>query len=131
MEEAIEAYSIRVADYNNPVSSLSGGNQQKVIISRELGDSPPDVILAVNPTRGLDIGSIEYVHQCIRDQQAEGKTVILISNELSEIMALSNRIGVIYEGQIIKIFENTNISKEDLGYYMLGGRAQQNEIQDI
>jgi simple sugar transport system ATP-binding protein len=123
-EQAIDDYSIKVSRGPlDTLESLSGGNQQKVIVARELAKNS-DVILAVNPARGIDIGSIEYIHSCLIAERDRGRTVLLVSNELSEIMALSDRIGVIHDGQIVKVFSNTNLPKEELGYYMLGGRDE-------
>lgn len=123
-DKAVRDYSIKVSSgIQDPVKSLSGGNQQKVIVARELNDNP-QIILAVNPTRGIDIGSIEYIHSCIIAQREQGKTIVLVSNELSEIMALSDRIGVIHDGKIVKTLNNTNVTKEQIGFYMLGGRDE-------
>ncbi len=121
-QQAVKEYSIRIScSIHDQLSALSGGNQQKVIVARELNDDP-NIILAVNPTRGIDIGSIEYIHSCLLDQRKKGKTIVLISNELTEIMALSDRIGIIHDGQITKILDNDNLTKEQIGYYMLGGK---------
>ncbi len=124
-QKAVNDYSIKVSSgIHDPLKSLSGGNQQKVIVARELNDEP-EIILAVNPTRGIDIGSIEYIHSCIIAEREKGKTVLLISNELSEIMALSDRIGIIHDGQITKILDNNGVTKEQIGFYMLGGKDEE------
>jgi len=121
-KEAVQNYSIKISHgIDDPLTTLSGGNQQKVIVARELSNDKK-IVLAVNPTRGIDIGSIEYIHSCIITEREKGKTVLLISNELSEIMALSDRIGVIHDGEIAKEFINTSLTKEEVGYYMLGGK---------
>jgi simple sugar transport system ATP-binding protein len=117
----IERYSIKIAGGpEDPVNTLSGGNQQKLIVARELNDDP-SIILAVNPTRGIDISSIEYIHSCLIREREKGKSVLLISNELSEIMALSDRIAIMHSGRIIRVFDNNGVTKEEIGYYMLSG----------
>ncbi len=101
--------------------SLSGGNQQKAIIAREI-DSNADVMLAVQLTRGLDVGAIEYIHSQILAQRNEGKAILMISLELEEIMKLSDRILVIYEGQIVAELNPKTTNKETIGLYMAGGK---------
>ena len=101
--------------------SLSGGNQQKAIIAREI-DSNADVMLAVQLTRGLDVGAIEYIHSQILAQRNEGKAILMISLELEEIMKLSDRILVMYEGQIVAELNPKETSKETIGLYMAGGK---------
>lgn len=129
-EDAVCEYSVRVSEgIHDPVSALSGGNQQKVIVAREISNNA-NIILAVNPTRGIDIGSIEYIHSCILAEREKGKTILLVSNELSEIMALSDRIGVIHDGKIEKVFNNTSLTKEEVGYYMLGGKDDYKKESD-
>jgi simple sugar transport system ATP-binding protein len=102
--------------------SLSGGNQQKAIIAREI-DSNADVMLAVQLTRGLDVGAIEYIHSQILAQRKEGKAILMISLELEEIMKLSDRILVMYEGQIVAELNPKETTKETIGLYMAGGKA--------
>jgi simple sugar transport system ATP-binding protein len=101
-------------------SNLSGGNQQKVVIAREIGRNP-ELLVAAQPTRGLDVGSIEFVHRQILAARAAGKAVLLISLELEEILSLADRILVIYEGRIVKEFAGDAADAETLGYYMTGG----------
>ncbi|MFZ9197621.1 MAG: ABC transporter ATP-binding protein [Bacilli bacterium] len=101
--------------------SLSGGNQQKAIIAREI-DSNADVMLAVQLTRGLDVGAIEYIHSQILTQRNEGKAILMISLELEEIMKLSDRILVMYEGQIVAELNPKTTTKETIGLYMAGGK---------
>jgi simple sugar transport system ATP-binding protein len=101
--------------------SLSGGNQQKAIIAREI-DSNADVMLAVQLTRGLDVGAIEYIHSQILAQRNEGKAILMISLELEEIMKLSDRILVMYEGQIVAELNPKQTNKEMIGLYMAGGK---------
>jgi simple sugar transport system ATP-binding protein len=102
--------------------SLSGGNQQKAIIAREI-DSNVDVMLAVQLTRGLDVGAIEYIHSQILNQREQGKAILLISLELEEIMKLSDRILVIFEGKIVAELLPKETSKESIGLFMSGGQA--------
>jgi ABC-type uncharacterized transport systems, ATPase components len=120
-KDAVNDYSIKIGnDIDDPVLTLSGGNQQKVIVARELTDDPT-IILAVNPTRGIDIGSIEYIHSCLLKERDKGNTILLITNELSEVMALSDRIAVIHNGKVTKVMDNSGVTKEEIGYYMLAG----------
>ncbi|HOF28943.1 MAG TPA: hypothetical protein PLY06_06240 [Anaerolineaceae bacterium] len=118
-EKLIEDFDIRTPSALTPVGSLSGGNQQKVIIARELS-RPIKFLVASQPTRGLDVGSIEYIHKRIVQKRDEGCGVLLVSPELDEIMELSDRIAVMYRGKIIKVVENKGISKEYIGLLMAG-----------
>ena len=104
----------------NPAGSLSGGNQQKVIIAREVTNDK-DLLIAVNPTRGLDVGAIEYVHRYIVDQRNKGKAVLLVSFELDEVMSLSDRIDVIFEGRIVHSIPGSEADEKQLGLMMAGG----------
>ncbi len=114
-----EDYDIRCGGIESPASSLSGGNQQKIIIAREIYRNPK-AILAVQPTRGLDVGAIEYIHNVLVEQRNAGKAVLLFSLELDEIMSLSDRIAVIYKGKIVGIVDARKTSREELGLMMLG-----------
>ena len=106
----------------NPSGSLSGGNQQKVIIAREVTNDK-DLLIAVNPTRGLDVGAIEYVHRYIVEQRNKGKAVLLVSFELDEVMSLSDRIDVIFEGRIVGSVRGSEANENQLGLMMAGGGA--------
>lgn len=112
-------FDVRAATLQQHVGSLSGGNAQKVIIARELSMNPK-VLIVSQPTRGVDIGSIEFIHQQIIKSRDEGKAVILISSELSEIMNLSDRILVMYKGSVIGEFPAKDVTQEKLGYLMAG-----------
>jgi len=101
---------------------LSGGNQQKVIVARELGREP-EIIIASQPTRGLDVGAIEYIHQKILEMREKNKAVLLISADLEEIYHLSDRIAVIYEGKIVGERDPQKTTEEELGLLMAGGNA--------
>lgn len=118
-EELIENFDIRTPNAITPVGSLSGGNQQKVIIARELS-RPIKFLVASQPTRGLDVGSIEYIHKRIVQKRDEGAGVLLVSPELDEIMELSDRIAVMYRGQVLAVVPNKGISKEYIGLLMAG-----------
>ncbi|MCL2580626.1 MAG: ABC transporter ATP-binding protein [Oscillospiraceae bacterium] len=116
----IKKYNVVVSSDESSIGTLSGGNQQKVIISRELGHDP-DVVIVAQPTRGLDIGAIEFVHSTLIDLRRQGKAVLLISVELTEIMTLSDRIAVLCGGEIMDSFENSrDVTREQLGLLMAG-----------
>lgn len=119
-----EKFDIRPRDINYKAGSLSGGNQQKVIIAREITNNP-DVLIAAQPTRGLDVGAIEYVHKYLVEQRNNGKAVLLISFELDEILKLSDRIAVIYEGKIVKILNRKDTDEKEIGLLMAGGIANE------
>ncbi|MDY3768375.1 MAG: ABC transporter ATP-binding protein [Sphaerochaetaceae bacterium] len=122
-EKTIKKYDIRPQDSaNSKASSLSGGNQQKVIIAREV-DNDKDLLIAVNPTRGLDVGAIEYVHKYIVAQRDKGKAILLVSFELDEIINLSDRIDVIYSGRIRGELLSKDADEKTLGLMMAGGNA--------
>jgi simple sugar transport system ATP-binding protein len=108
---------------NLPAKSLSGGNQQKVIIAREVTNDKP-LFICVNPTRGLDVGAIEYVHKCIVAQRDAGKAVLLVSFELSEIMNLSDRIDVMFEGKISGSVAGDKADRNELGLMMAGEKVK-------
>ena len=119
--DAVEKFDIRPHDcVNKPAGTLSGGNQQKVIIAREVNNDK-DLLIAVNPTRGLDVGAIEYVHRYIVEQRNKGKAVLLVSFELDEIISLSDRIDVIYEGRITGSMPGKDADENVLGLLMAGG----------
>lgn len=126
-ERLIEQYDVRSGQ--GPVTiarSMSGGNQQKAIIAREL-DREKDLVVAVQPTRGLDVGAIEYIHSQLVRQRDEGKAVLLVSLELDEVMSLSDRILVMYEGEIVGEFKSDEVSAQELGLYMAGAKRQERE----
>ena len=118
-ENLIDKFDIRTPDPLTPVSSLSGGNQQKVIIARELS-RPIELLVASQPTRGLDVGSIEYIHKRIVQKRDEGCAVLLVSPELDEVMELSDRITVMYRGKIVADLPNKDVTKEQVGLMMAG-----------
>ncbi|MBQ6364623.1 MAG: ABC transporter ATP-binding protein [Lachnospiraceae bacterium] len=106
-----------------PAGTLSGGNQQKVIIAREVTNDK-ELLIAVNPTRGLDVGAIEFVHKYIVEQRNKGRAVLLVSFELDEIMSLSDRIDVIFDGQITGEVPGKNADEKELGFMMAGGKKE-------
>ena len=108
------------------VRSMSGGNQQKAIIAREIVRDP-QLLVAVQPTRGLDVGAIEYIHRQIVAERDKGKAVLLVSLELDEVMNLSDRILVMYEGEIVGEFDPKTTTVQELGLYMAGARKQGKE----
>ena len=119
--QSIQKYDIRPSgSEKRAAGTLSGGNQQKVIIAREV-QNDKDLLIAVNPTRGLDVGAIEYVHKYIVDQRNKGKAVLLVSFELDEIMSLSDIIDVIFDGQIVSSIPGKEANENDLGLMMAGG----------
>jgi simple sugar transport system ATP-binding protein len=115
----IEQFDVRTPSAFVNAATLSGGNQQKVIIARELS-RPIQLLIASQPTRGLDVGSIEYIHGRIIAKRDEGTAVLLVSSELDEILALSDRIAVMYRGQVLEIVDAATTSKEYLGLLMAG-----------
>ncbi|MEZ0395294.1 MAG: ABC transporter ATP-binding protein [Anaerolineales bacterium] len=125
-----QEFDVRAPSVFIPASSLSGGNQQKVIVAREFS-RPIKLLIASQPTRGLDVGSIEYIHNRIIQKRAEGTGVLLVSSELDEIMALSDRIAVMYKGQIVAIIPASRASKEYLGLLMAGIRPSEAAEQAV
>ncbi|CDZ23888.1 ABC transporter ATPase [[Clostridium] cellulosi] len=119
MDRLIEKYDIRVGDKNGYVSELSGGNAQKIIIAREF-DSDPKVLIASQPTRGVDVGSIEFIHNKILELSMANKAVLIVSSELSEVMGLSDRILVMYKGRIIGEVPGKGADSREIGLLMAG-----------
>lgn len=123
-EELIERFDIRSGQ--GPITaarSMSGGNQQKAIIAREITTNP-EVLIAVQPTRGLDVGAIEYIHSQLVAQRDAGKAVLLVSLELDEVMSVSDRILVIYEGELVADLDPKKITVQELGLYMAGSKRE-------
>ena len=124
-EELIEKFDIRSGQGANTIArSMSGGNQQKAIVARELALSP-DVLIAVQPTRGLDVGAIEYIHRQIIAARDSGRAVLLVSLELDEVMNLSDRILVMHDGEIVAEVDAKYATAQELGLYMSGASKQQ------
>jgi len=118
--ELINRFDVRPQNNTLKARALSGGNQQKVIIAREVTNDP-DLLIATQPTRGLDVGAIEFVHKSLIEQRDKGKGVLLVSFELDEIMSVSDRIAVIYEGKIVGIIDAKEAEENQLGLMMAGG----------
>jgi simple sugar transport system ATP-binding protein len=118
-ERQIEAFDIRPTDPARPVRALSGGNQQKVVIAREMYRAF-QVLLAAQPTRGVDVGAIELIHARLRESRDAGKAILLVSADLSEILALSDRVAVMYGGRFVAVLPRAQASVEVLGRHMTG-----------
>jgi simple sugar transport system ATP-binding protein len=116
--ERIKEFDIRAQSASDPASSLSGGNKQKVVLARELS-RPVELVVVCQPTRGLDVGSIEFVHQRLISERDSGRAVLLFSTELDEVFALADRIAIMYRGEIIAILP-ASASREEVGLYMAG-----------
>lgn len=126
----IQDYDIRPEGCENqPVRGLSGGNQQKVIIAREISNEP-DLLVAVQPTRGLDVGAIEYVHKMLIRERDAGRAVLLISLELDEVMNVSDTIDVIYAGSIVAGFQQGEADEKTIGLLMAGGKLNENSVEN-
>jgi simple sugar transport system ATP-binding protein len=120
-QELIRKFDVRPSDASLPARALSGGNQQKIVIAREMaGGRPFSVLLAAQPTRGVDVGAIEFIHGQLRAARAEGKAVVLVSADLTEVLALADRVAVMYGGRIVTIVPGASASAEQLGPYMTG-----------
>ena len=124
-ERLIEQYDVRSSQ--GPITqarTMSGGNQQKAIVAREI-DKDPSFLIAVQPTRGVDVGAIELIHKQIVEERDKGKAVLLVSLELDEVMDVSDRILVMYEGEIVGEFKPEEVTVEELGLYMTGAKRQE------
>ena len=116
----IETFDVRSGEGGQSIArGLSGGNQQKAIIGREI-ESNPDLLIAVQPTRGLDVGSIEYIHKRLVEQRDAGKAVLLVSLELDEVLNVSDRIAVINNGELIGIVNASETDENEVGLMMAG-----------
>ena len=122
-KKQIESFDIRPPTAALPARSLSGGNQQKVVIAREMGHEFA-VLLASQPTRGVDVGAIEFIHERLRAARAENKAVLLVSAELNEVLALSDRVAVMYRGKFAVVMPAAEATEEALGEYMIGTRKE-------
>ncbi len=126
--QRIEAFDIRPADPSLPAAALSGGNQQKVVVAREMGHGF-EVLLAAKPTRGVDVGAIELIVARLRAAKREGKAILLISSELSEILSLSDRIGVLFRGRLATVLPRGDASAEILAPFMTGATGDDAKVE--
>ncbi len=123
-QELIKKFGILTPNGELPVSSLSGGNMQKVVVAREFS-SNPKILIAAQPTRGIDVGATEFIRKQLVKKRTDGAAVLLVSADLSEVMSLSDRIITMFEGQITGVFPDASkVEEEELGYYMLGVKRQ-------
>jgi len=120
----MKQFDVRASSMDAKVRTLSGGNQQKVIIGREISNNP-DLLIASQPTRGLDAGAIEFIHKAIVQQRNQNKAVLLISFELDEILDLSDRIAVMFEGRIVDVLDSKNTDEKEIGLLMAGGKKNE------
>jgi general nucleoside transport system ATP-binding protein len=118
----LERFDVRGGGPETRAGALSGGNQQKVVLAREI-ERDPSVLIAAQPTRGLDVGAIEFVHRRMIEERDEGRGVLLVSLELEEILSLSDRILVLFEGEIVGEYP-PDVTEEELGIAMTGGRKE-------
>ena len=119
-QRLIKDYGVKAESLSQKAGELSGGNMQKLIVAREIEQHSP-LLIAAEPTRGVDIGAMEYIHKHLINKRNHGEGVLLISSELSEILKLSDRIYVIYEGKMVGEFTRNNVSEQKLGMLMMGG----------
>jgi simple sugar transport system ATP-binding protein len=119
----IEEFDIRTPNEDVMALSLSGGNQQKMVAAREIAKDP-ELLIAAQPTRGLDVGAIEYIHKRLVAERDKGRGVLLVSLELDEVMSVSDRIAVIYDGQIVGVLDAKDATENDLGILMAGGTLE-------
>lgn len=122
----IDEFDVRTTSEKSIAGSLSGGNQQKAIIAREV-DKNPDLLIAAQPTRGLDVGAIEYIHKRLIEQRDQGKAVLLMSFELDEIFNLSDKIAVMYDGKIVKVLNASETDESEIGLLMAGSSKEDKE----
>jgi len=120
-EAIIDEYDVRPADADADAESLSGGNQQKFIVGREF-ERDPEFVVASHPTRGVDVGSIEFIHERLLELRRQGVAVLLVSSKLEEVQGLSDRMGVVYEGEFIDVVDPKETTEEELGLLMAGER---------
>ncbi|MEW6225604.1 MAG: ABC transporter ATP-binding protein [Chloroflexota bacterium] len=129
-DEQVEQYDVRTPSIFNDVGNLSGGNQQKVIVAREFS-RPIRLLVGAQPTRGLDVGSIEYIHKRVVQKRDEGTAVLIVSTELDEVMTLGDRIAVMYQGKIVDVVEAATATPQQLGLLMGGALAGQVSIDEV
>ena len=128
-EQLIEQYAIRTDGYEVEASALSGGNQQKIIVAREMNFGNKILIIA-QPSRGVDIGATRFIHKQIVKMRNEGCAIVLISTDLDEVMALSDVIKVLFEGKIVATLRPQDVTPEELGLYMTGAKRMEGDGTD-
>lgn len=121
--DVVATFDVRTPDVESPADSLSGGNKQKLIVGREFSDEI-DLLIAAQPTRGIDIGAIEFIWRRIRERRDEGTAVLLVSAELDEVLALSDRVAVMYEGRIVATVDPRTATREEIGLLMAGATPE-------
>lgn len=126
----IKEFDVRTPNSDVNASALSGGNQQKFIAAREISKNP-DLLIAAQPTRGIDVGAIEYIHKRLVEERDKGKAVLLVSLELDEILALSDRIAVMYDGRIVDILDRKDADEQKLGILMAGGQLKDKKEGEV
>ena len=117
--EIVEEYDVRPADPGADAHSLSGGNQQKFIVGREFARDP-EAVVASHPTRGVDVGSVEFIHDRLLDLREDGAAVLLVSSKLDEVRSLSDRLGVMHDGELVDVVDPGKVTEEQLGLLMAG-----------
>ncbi|MEO7665101.1 MAG: heme ABC transporter ATP-binding protein, partial [Candidatus Limnocylindrales bacterium] len=119
--QAVKDFDVRTPSISTDVASLSGGNQQKVVVAREFGREVK-LVIASQPTRGLDVGSIEYIHRRLVEQRDAGAAILIVSTELDEVLALGDRIAVMYGGEIVGVLPAAEATRDKVGLLMGGVR---------
>jgi ABC-type uncharacterized transport system ATPase subunit len=120
--DVIKRYDIRTPSEDTPANALSGGNQQKAVVAREI-NTGARLLVAAQPTRGVDIGATEFIHRQLLSARAAGRAVLLVSADLDELLSLSDRIGVIFKGRIIREFSHDTAARDEVGLCMTGEKA--------
>ncbi|MCY6371088.1 ABC transporter ATP-binding protein [Clostridium ganghwense] len=129
-QKIIKEFDVRTPNDEVHASALSGGNQQKLIVAREISKNP-DLLIAAQPTRGVDVGAIEFIHKRLVAERDAGKAVLLVSFELDEVLALSDRIAVMYDGKIVGILDRKDADEQKLGILMAGGSLDEKEVSKV
>jgi simple sugar transport system ATP-binding protein len=122
--DVVSAFDVRPGDVDAPARSLSGGNQQKFLVGREFSRDPA-LVVAAHPTRGVDVGSIEFIHDRVLDLRRDGKAVLLVSSKLDEVQQLSDRLGVVHDGELVDVVDPDRVTEEQLGLLMAGERPDE------
>jgi simple sugar transport system ATP-binding protein len=126
--DVVDDYDVRTPGVEAEAHALSGGNQQKFVVGRELGRDP-SLVVASHPTRGVDIGSVEFIHDRLLEMRASNKGVLLVSSKLDEVQQLSDRLAVVYEGEIMDVVDPDEVSEEEIGLLMAGERPERRDTE--